>query len=62
MGTCGRGLEEGAAHRRCVTPPLRSQLRAVAAEYGTPTAQPFSGYGSPAGERPLLPVVMSSTL
>ena len=25
-------LEEGTAHRRCVTPPLRSLVRAVAAE------------------------------
>ena len=32
VGTCDRCLEEGAAHRRCVTPPLRSLLRAVAAE------------------------------
>ena len=41
VGTCDRCLEEGAAHKRCVTPPLRSQLRAAAAEQGTPTAQPF---------------------
>ena len=32
VGTCDRGLEEGAAHRRCVTPPLRSLVRAVDAE------------------------------
>ena len=32
VGTCGRGLEEGAAHSRCVTPPLHSLVRAVAAE------------------------------
>ena len=43
VGTCDRGLEEGAAHRRCVTPPLRRKLRAVSAEQGTPTAQPFFG-------------------
>ena len=32
VGTCDRGLEEGAAHRRCGTSPLRSLLWAVAAE------------------------------
>ena len=32
VGTRDRGLEEGAAHRRCVTPPIRSLVRAVAAE------------------------------
>ena len=32
VGTCDRGLEEGAAHRRCGTSPLRSLVRAVAAE------------------------------
>ena len=31
VGTCDRDLEEGAAHRRCGTTPLRSLLRAVAA-------------------------------
>ena len=31
VGACDRGFE-GATRRRCVTPPLRSQLRAVAAE------------------------------
>ena len=48
MGTCGHALEEGVAHRRCVTPPLRSLVRAVAAEKGTPTAQPLWDYGSSA--------------
>ena len=49
--TCGRGLEEGAAHGRCGTAPLRSLIRVVAAEQGT-TAQPFGvtclllGFGS----------------
>ena len=46
VGTCDRGLEDGAAHRRCVIPPSRSQLRAVVAEKGTPTAQPLQGYES----------------
>ena len=32
VGTCDRGLEEGAAHRRCGTAPLRSLVRAVAAQ------------------------------
>ena len=32
VGTCDRGFEEGAAHRRCGTSPLRSLVRAVAAE------------------------------
>ena len=32
VGACDCGLEEGAAQRRCVTPPLRSQLRAAAVE------------------------------
>ena len=50
VGTCDRGLEEGAAHRRCGTSPLRSLIRAAAAEQGTPTAQPL-------GVTCLLPVV-----
>ena len=41
VGTCDRGLEEGVAHKRCGTSPLRSLLRAVAAEEITPTAKPF---------------------
>ena len=45
VGTCDRSLEEGAAHKCCVTPPSRSQLRPVAAEQGMPAAQP-TGYGS----------------
>ena len=32
VGTCDRGLEEGAAHRRCGTAPFRSLVPAVVAE------------------------------
>ena len=54
VGTCDRGLEEGAAHRRCVTSPLRSQLRAAAAEQGVPTAQPLGVTSLLLGSGPLL--------
>ena len=42
-------------------PPVRSQLRAVAAEQGMPAAQP-SGHGHPAGLRTTLLVDEFSTV
>ena len=46
VGTCDRGLKEGAAHRCCVIPPLRSKLRAVAAALGR-AARPALDSGAP---------------
>ena len=54
VGTCDRGLKEGPAHRRCGTSPLHSLVRAVAAEQGTPTAQPLRAMDLLLGLWPLL--------
>ena len=59
-GTCDRSLEEGVAHRRCVTRASRSQLRAMAAEKSMLPAQPFGAMGLLLGFVSLLPVFLGA--